>query len=146
MALLSVRQAERLEGSISEGTLRTEDLGESVFGLLSEIARKVRGANGKAWRERLAALLSDWRSVDPDEDEAPEIVDDAFALVNEALPPGFVCEASEGDGASFGVWRAGSEEDDTSDHPCAKCGILTAPDPLCPRCDPTFAARYGGAS
>lgn len=149
VSLLTIAQAERLEGSFSEGTLRNEDVGGALVSLLDSIGEAGIGcAPGTElawcrWNARKDELAGEWeRCADLDSEEASEMVSEMFSLVNDALPPGFTCEASEGDGASFGVWRMESEED-TSDRPCAKCGILTAPDPLCPRCDPTFAARYG---
>lgn len=123
MALLSVRQAERLEGSISEGTLRNEDVGAALVSLLDSIGEELSigkttdsPAHTRAcarWNARKDELAGEWeRCADLDSEEASEMVSEAFDLVNEALPPGFTCEAAEGDGASFGVWRTEADEDE----------------------------------
>jgi hypothetical protein len=116
--LLTRAQALRFEGSISEGTLRDEDVGGALVTLLDSIGEEL--SLGKTtdspdftmacvrWNGRKDKLLGEWeRLSDPDSDcdFVGELVSEMFDLVNEALPAGFACESSEGDGASFGVWQ-----------------------------------------
>lgn len=114
--LLTRAQALRLEGSISEGSLRNEDVGGALVSLLDSIGEEL--SLGKTtdsadftmacvrWNARKDKLLGEWeRLPDFDSEDAPELVFEMFDLVNEALPSGFECASSEGDGASFGVWR-----------------------------------------
>ena len=97
-------------GSISTGTLRTEDLLEAFASELHERIRATTWANrgDPSVHERLVFdaqnryYLDDGR--DEREDEASELVSELSTALNEYCPPFVYFGALEGDGADFGFW------------------------------------------
>lgn len=81
-------------GSISEGTLRTEDLLEACARELQALDK-----DGEFEVVVLAAEL-----VDPDSDDAHEILEELYDALQEFAPPYVAFGAHEGDGASIGFW------------------------------------------
>lgn len=98
-------------GSISHGTLRTEDLLSAFSAELSYHLN--RNPEGEAWatcdgvsnRARYVALVAEAEAVeDFDSDEAAEMVDSLSDALEEFAPPYCYFGATEGDGSDFGFW------------------------------------------
>lgn len=120
--MLSTEHALGIVGTVSEGTLRTEDLGAALVSLLDDIgellqhqAARIIGAPSAEevqayvrWNGRKDDLLGEWERESAKEDADPEalseMLDDMERLVEEALPEGFSLHTSEGDGAYLAIW------------------------------------------
>lgn len=86
-------------GSVSSGTLRTEDLMSTFLGELETYARRGNGqllAEARKWLER--------DEDDRDDEEGSGIVDDLQDALDAISPPFCSFHAYEGDGADFGWW------------------------------------------
>ena len=83
-------------GSISSGTLRTEDL---LSAFASELRYLANGHPGNLTLADEADAVEDF-----DSDEAVELVNDLIDILNEYAPPYCYFGAHEGDGADFGFW------------------------------------------
>lgn len=110
-------------GSISEGTLKTEDLMEAFADVLAEFGREED--------EDLLGRVRAWQGVPSDPgyeaDEAileGEILAELEQALEDAAPPYVTFGAHRGDGADFGFWpaweaiqedRASGELPDTDD-------------------------------
>lgn len=100
-------------GSISSGTLRTEDLLEAFADELERAAREQAPHLG-ALNPDLMGVVNDARALldkDPDDwteedaDTASWLVnEDLFNALNEHAPPYWYFGAHPGDGADFGFW------------------------------------------
>jgi hypothetical protein len=89
-------------GSVSSGTLRSEDLLDAFARELRQIAKHEDHPGNKAGIED---LLSEIDAIeDYDTDEADDLVDDCIDYLNEYCPPYCYFGANEGDGADFGCW------------------------------------------
>lgn len=111
-------------GSISHGTLKTEDL---LSAFLSEMEWQM-GRNGEYFaapenfgeRDKMAGLIGDAQDCFNDEDEiAEDKQDEADELVNELqdalgafAPPYCYFGTHEGDGSDFGFWPFTAEIED----------------------------------
>jgi len=106
-------------GEISSGTLRTEDLLDSFSWYL----RRYGGAE-------YAALCDEAANVDPDSDEAADVLADLGEALNTIAAPYTYFGANEGDGSCFGFWPADLENfdelrvSDTSEIPDDYCGAV----------------------
>jgi len=78
-------------GSISHGTLRTEDL-------LSAFADELE------WLTGPNDLSKEAQEINPESEEASELVNDLIDALQELAPPYCYFGAHEGDGADFGFW------------------------------------------
>lgn len=95
-------------GSISSGTMRTEDLLEAFT---SELEYQVQ-QNAEAWchddgraeRDRYLALVKEASEADPEDEGAVEIVSDLVDALTEFAPPYAYFGSNEGDGADYGYW------------------------------------------
>ena len=95
-------------GTISHGTLRSEDLIEAFASELACLApSEFEGA-----RQLLAEAQRYLDGCPVSEDEASELVNDLMDALNEFAPEGMYFGAHEGDGADFGFWHVDGEEDD----------------------------------
>ncbi len=81
-------------GSISSGTLRSEDLLSAFAGELEQL-----DAAGT-----YTDLIAESRSVDGPSDDAREVVGDLEHALGELAPPYCYFGAHRGDGADFGYW------------------------------------------
>ena len=104
---ITVRPAE--VGSVSHGTLRTEDLLEAFASeLLHHIQRNANAWSsdaGRKERDRLTDLAQAAAEVtDYDSEEAAELVTELCDALQEFAPPDVAFGAHEGDGADFGYW------------------------------------------
>ena len=94
-------------GTISHGTLRTEDLLETFAFALSgfgptEVERSLIGS-----AERMSAIMEEDNEVSQNEiEEAGEILNELVDSLNDHAPPYCYFGASEGDGSDFGFWPA----------------------------------------
>lgn len=98
-------------GTISHGTLRTEDL---LARFADELEYQI-GRNADEWcsdagrveRDRLLKIVGDARELDPDSDAASEMVNETMldALQLFAAPYSYF-GAIDGDGSDFGFWPA----------------------------------------
>lgn len=112
-------------GSVSEGTLRSEDLlsrfARELDSLLHlQVTRFKRARYRKLIREADSMLA---RGDINSEESASEVVDDLMNALGDFAPPYGYFGTSEGDGASFGFWVSdldsfdGLRVDDTGDVP-----------------------------
>lgn len=96
-------------GSISEGTLRTEDL---LRAFSDELERIAPDCNETAEARAVLTLDSAGWSAICDSEEASELVDALSDKLNEYAPPYTYFGSNEGDGASFGFWPSMDEVDE----------------------------------
>lgn len=95
-------------GSVSEGTMRTEDLLDTFSSELSYHMKRMRLSRDQ--RKRFNATLRDaraeaWDMNHPgDAQTVSEIVDELFNALDEIAPPYCTFGSAEGDGASYGFW------------------------------------------
>jgi hypothetical protein len=95
-------------GSISEGTLRSEDLLDTFASELDSLLRKQprtfkRTAHRKLIREA-NKLLATFGDTECDSDIASDVVNELQDALGEFAPPYGSFGASDGDGACFGFW------------------------------------------
>jgi hypothetical protein len=95
-------------GSISSGTMRTEDLLSSFADELENCFRLNLCDLDKEplhYRERLQRLMWDAREVTNfDSEKTSDIVDELFEALNAFAPPYCYFGAHPGDGADYGFW------------------------------------------
>jgi hypothetical protein len=99
-------------GSISSGTLRTEDL---LVAFADELEHHVQ-RNAEEWcsrrgrkrRDELLALVTETRdgSIEDEGDLADAVLEELQDALGEFAPPYTYFGAHEGDGADFGYWPA----------------------------------------
>lgn len=122
-------------GSISSGTMRTEDL---LNAFASELEYHVRcnaahwcSDTGRSERDRLVALYSEAQEVeDYDSEEAAELVGTLWEELSGFAPPYAYFGAHPDDGADYGYWLPddiencfdGLKVDDTSEVPADYSG------------------------
>lgn len=121
-------------GSISHGTLRTEDLLEAFA---SELEYQMQ-SNAEEWcsdegrkeRDGLCELVGQAREIDPDHEDAAELVWELTAALEQFAPAYTYFGAHEGDGSDFGFWPAYDAIEDEvrgrmlssgDETPCACC-------------------------
>jgi hypothetical protein len=97
-------------GSISEGTLRTEDLIDCFSNELSALllaGMSPTGAMAEGWRQSFETLVSEADKLSEfDSDYADEILFELQEALEAFAPPYCYFGAHEGDGADFGYWPA----------------------------------------
>jgi hypothetical protein len=94
-------------GSVSHGTLRTEDLLDAFAYELEYHVSKNEWSSpeGRATRDAHMAIIGAAREIeDYDSEEAAYILDELTDALNEFAPPYCYFGANEGDGADFGFW------------------------------------------
>lgn len=88
-------------GSVSEGTLRTEDLLSSfAWELDYQLNRQTKRFARKAMRK----LINEARRIDPESDDAGYVVEELIGALSEFAPPYAYFGAHPGDGADYGFW------------------------------------------
>lgn len=99
-------------GSICHGTLLTNDL---LMTFANELEYHVQ-RNSVVWsngqqveRDKLVKLANDAREIDPDSDEAIDLLNELFEAMNLFAPAGSHFGSHEGDGADFGFWPNSQE-------------------------------------
>ncbi len=88
-------------GTVSEGTMRDEDLIDTFASELSYHMKRMR--LGRDQRSRYNELLKDAREPDA-ADNCEDIVGALFDALNEIAPPHAYFGALDGDGACYGFW------------------------------------------
>lgn len=92
-------------GSVSSGTLRTEDLAPAF---IAELRRH--------WPEKATELEAAWDrgegAWDVVGDEPEQVVSELIDALNEVAPEGYYFGAHWGDGADFGWWPGEDDGDD----------------------------------
>lgn len=117
-----------IQGTVSHGTLRLEDLLPAFLDTLQALDAE----QGAEHAPEVAGILHDLATADmygrrTEADEralwAMEALDDAISA---ALPAGWHFGTTEGDGSDFGIWRS----------PCEECGndFDDADGPMCQTC------------
>lgn len=116
-------------GSISHGTLRTEDLLSAFADALEDCvqhnAEMWCSDEGRATRDEMLTAVAEARELDPESKEAGEMLADLEVLLDQFAPPYTYFGVHEYDGADFGFWptRSSIEED-------RHCGELASGDEL----------------
>ncbi len=83
-------------GTVSHGTLRTEDL---IPAFANELERCCDGHSGNLTLVQEAREITDF-----DSEEASDLCHDLSDALNEYAPEGTYFGAHEGDGSDFGFW------------------------------------------
>ena len=100
-------------GSISTGTLRTEDLlpaftytmGELTHDPVSNLSKYPTEAMAKLWDEAIHLIGTDqWWTLDPEDSGVNGLLNDLTDALNELCPPFVYFGTLPGDGADFGFW------------------------------------------
>lgn len=96
-------------GSISSGTLRSEDLAETFADELDALLRKQpRSFKRAAYRKSIRETRAELRKLDHNPDHCQDELDACVAELAEMLgdfaPPYAYFGSREGDGADFGFW------------------------------------------
>ena len=100
-------------GSISTGTLRTEDLlpaftytmGELTHSPISNTSKYPNEAMANLWDEAIHLIGTDqWWTIDPEDSGVDGLLNDLTDALNELCPPFVYFGTLEGDGADFGFW------------------------------------------
>ena len=100
-------------GSISTGTLRTEDLipaftytmGELTHNPISNTSKYPNEAMAKLWDEAIHLIgTTEWWTIDPEDSGVDGLLNDLTDALNELCPPFVYFGTLEGDGADFGFW------------------------------------------
>jgi hypothetical protein len=99
-------------GSISTGTLRTEDLLDSFAWELEHLVQRNADAwcsdSGRSNRDAYMALIGEAREIDPGSDDARELVEELSDALQDFAPAYAYFGAHPGDGADFGFWLSES--------------------------------------
>ena len=90
-------------GTISHGTLRSEDLLEAFADEL-DYQRSCGAAVDAEHGDRLRKLVDAARAVDPEHEDADELVAELQDALSELAPSYAYFGSTEGDGSDFGFW------------------------------------------
>lgn len=93
-------------GTVSSGTVRTEDLLEAFSDELERLARANRAAG------KYRQLIKDARTVDANSEAGDELTQSLMDALGEFAPPYFYFGTTEGDGSDFGFWLGDLSEFD----------------------------------
>ena len=108
-------------GSISTGTLRTQDLipaftykmGELTHDPVSNTSKYPTEAMAKLWDEAIHLIGTDqWWTLDPEDSGVDDLLNDLTDALDELCPPFVYFGTLEGDGADFGFWADQNAIDD----------------------------------
>lgn len=92
-------------GTVSHGTLRSQDLGPAFFDALDDMDPQ----SAKEW-------LTEWEDVDAadfEHDDAMDAIADLEDRLNELAPDGVYFGAHPGDGSDFGFWESEEDEEES---------------------------------
>ena len=88
-------------GSVSSGTLRNEDL---LSAFASELEYQIKRQSTRFPRRAMRKLINESNRIDPDSDDASDLVNELQDALNEFAPPYAYFGTLPGDGADFGYW------------------------------------------
>ncbi len=88
-------------GSVSSGTLRTEDL---LSSFADELAYQLRRQPRSFKRREFRKLISDAARIDPEHEDASDLVSELQDALEVFAPPYGYFGTLAGDGADFGYW------------------------------------------
>ena len=95
-------------GTVIHATLRTEDLlaafADELEYHVQRNAEEWCSDDGRVRRDQLLRLVGEAREIDPDDEDAPELVNDMNDELCSFAPPYCYFGATEGDGSDFGFW------------------------------------------
>jgi hypothetical protein len=123
-------------GTVSHGTLRTEDLLDSFAAELEwQVTRNAdyfqQDDAMRTQRDRLLCIVNDARECDPDSEDADYILNEKLIDALQEFAPAYAYfGAHPGDGSDFGFWLSenmqedfdGLKVSDTSEVPSDYCG------------------------
>src|SRR6201981_750904 len=99
-------------GSISHGTLRTEDLLATFASELDTLVKRNYDAFDKPVIFKFAAMIGAAETMTDDHDSADELVIELQDALNEFAPPYCYFGNTEGDGSDFGFWPSMDQIDE----------------------------------
>jgi hypothetical protein len=88
--------------TISEGTLRTEDLAKAFLKVIGEHDPKIKDAILDEWTDVLFAMIDP--KATRDEEQEMYLVEHLCNVMDAIAPEGCIFGALEHDGACFGFW------------------------------------------
>ncbi len=92
-------------GTVSHGTLRSEDLLDAFSSELEDLIQRSEWTGNYHNRDLLVNLVWGARQIDPDSDIASEIIEEMMNAMNNEFAPSFTYfGTNEGDGSDFGFW------------------------------------------
>jgi hypothetical protein len=101
-------------GTVSHGTLRTADLLDTFACELEHLVCRNADAwcsdEGRKLRDQHMKLIGDAREIDPDHEDAGEIVSELQDALQSFAAPGCYFGTTEGDGSDFGFWQLEDEQ------------------------------------
>lgn len=89
--------APAITGTISHGTLRTQDLIPAFADALHTLGGTLSGWDAAALQAFQDGVLAD--------EKAEWLLEDLFAAIDNTLPEGWLFGAHEGDSSDFGIWE-----------------------------------------
>jgi len=115
---MSTNTEPAIKGTISHGTLRSEDLLGAFLGALDVLDHDSALALAHEVGETYQALLDGTEGA---EEDAGWLLERMSDRINEALPEGWTFGAHEGDGSDFGVWWGWDDEPGDPDPEILDC-------------------------
>lgn len=105
-------------GTVSHGTLRTEDLAPAFLSVLQELNLTRWSEISQEYADALAHLE---QGLEPNPDDEQALMEALHDALNDAAPEGWFFGAHEGDGSDFGFFWWG--EDEPEDVQGCSCGM-----------------------
>ena len=106
-------QTKALPGTVSQDTLRTDDLLDTFATALESLLDVNTPVSGDDIVEvgELRDLIDEARATDPDSEDAQFTLEGLFDALDTFSPDGHYFGAHEGDGAAYGFWPFDDRDD-----------------------------------